>query len=280
MADDEREMFDSALDIPEQPGVPRDEQGRFAPKAEQPQEQPAEQPAQAAPVVEQQVEQPQSDSKDQGIPPWRLREEAEARRAAEARAQQIEQENAEFRRRFAQLEEQSKPKQAPDIFEDPNAFVDHGVRSAIDPIKSEVSSIREFYSRRDAVREHGAEKVKAAYDWIAQGVRTGDPEATAVYQRAMRSPDPYGEIVGSHQQKTVYQQIGSDPNAWFEKQLEERLKDPAHQAKLLERLRGDAQARPSVTQLPPSLNKTTAALSVPTDEDNSEAGLFQSALRR
>jgi len=282
MADDEREMFDSALDTPEQPdNQPRDEQGRFA-KAEQPEEpteQIEQQTEQPAPVQTEQVEQ-QQEPKDHGIPPWRLREEAEARRAAEARAQQIEREAAEYRRQIAQMQEQSKPKQVPDIFEDPNAFVSHGVQTAVAPVASQITQLREFYSQREAVREFGAEKVKAAKDWLAQGVQSGDPDAIAVYQRAMKSIDPYGDIVGAHQQRTIYQQIGGDPTAWFEKQMEERLKDPAFQTKLMERMRGDAQTRPSVTQLPPSLTKTTAALIVQPDEDNSDAGLLRDALRR
>lgn len=285
MADDEREMFDSALDNPvEQPdNQPRDEQGRFAPKAgeqleEQPAEQPVEQPAPAQ--SEQQVEQLPQDPKDQGIPPWRLREEAEARRAAEARAQQIEQAYAAAQRQLAQMQEQSKPKQVPDIFEDPSAFVSHGVQSAVDPIKSEVSQLREFYSRRDAVREHGEEKVVAAYKALDQAARAGDPEAVMTVQRVRKSMDPFGDIMGWHTTRSLVSTVGRDPNAWFEKQMEERLKDPAFQTKLIERMRGDAQSRPSVTQLPPSLNKATSALSPQPDEDNSDAGLLRDALRR
>jgi len=281
MADDEREMFDSALDTPEQPdNQPRDEQGRFA-KAEQPEEQPAEQPQAEQPVEAQtEPQEQQQEPKDHGIPPWRLREEAEARRAAEARAQQIEREAAEYRRQLAQLQEQSKPKQVPDIFEDPNAFVSHGVQTAVDPIKSEVSQLREFYSRRDAIREHGEDKVKAAYQALDQAARAGDPEAVMTVQRVRQSMDPFGDIMGWHTTRSLISTVGRDPNAWFEKQMEERLKDPAFQTKLMERMRGDAQTRPSVTQLPPSLNKTTAALTVQPDEDNSDAGLLRDALRR
>ena len=281
MADDEREMFDSALDTPEQPdNQPRDEQGRFA-KAEQPEEQPAEQPQAEQPVEAQtEPQEQQQDSRRFGIPPWRLREEAEARRAAEARAQQIEREAAEYRRQLAQLQEQSKSKQVPDIFEDPNAFVSHGVQTAVDPIKSEVSQLREFYSRRDAIREHGEDKVKAAYQALDQAARAGDPEAVMTVQRVRQSMDPFGDIMGWHTTRSLISTVGRDPNAWFEKQMEERLKDPAFQAKLIERMRGDAQTRPSVTQLPPSLNKTTAALTVQPDEDNSDAGLLRDALRR
>lgn len=280
MAD--KELFESALTEPETaPSEPaRDERGRFAPKVEATE---APEAVEEPEVPVEQHEEPKPEPKDnQGIPPWRLREEAEARRAAEERANQAAQQLAEMQRRIAQIEQNKQPEKVPDIFEDPNAFVDHGVRSAIDPVKQEIARTKEFYSRLFAEKEFGAEKVKAAYDAIAQGMQMRDPEAVGVYQRAMQSMDPYGDIIRWHQQKTVYSQIGSDPNAWFEKQLEERLKDPAHQAKLIERIRGNVQPgqRP-ITQLPPSLNKVAAAVSSDDDgEDNTDAGLLKTALRR
>jgi hypothetical protein len=292
MADDDKELFESAL-TDEQPepieaqpepeaqepeGQPRDEHGRFAPKAKEPEAEPQPEPEKA-----QEQPQPEPQRENQGIPPWRLKEEAEARRAAEERARQYERDMAEMRQQLAQMQQQNKqPEKVLDIFEDPNAFVDHGVRTAIDPVKQEISQLREFYSQRDAIREHGAEKVKAAYDAMDQALRSRDPEAHAVFQRAKQSLDPYGDIVKWHMKSTVFNQIGSDPNAWLEKQLEERLKDPQYQAKLLERIRGNVQPqqRP-ITQLPPSLNKATSAANLEEEgDDNSDAGLLKSALRR
>ena len=285
MAEDDKELFESALtdESPEieapqveaqEPEIqPRDESGRFAPKAKEPEAQ-----SQPEPETAQATEQPTEQQREnQGIPPWRLKEEADARRAAEDRARQYERDLEAMRQQIAQ---NKQPEKVPDIFEDPNAFVDYGVRSAVDPVKQEITQLREFYSRREAEREFGADKVKSAYDAIGQGLQSRDPEAVAIYQRAMQSLDPYGEIVRWHQKTTVFSQIGSDPNAWLEKQLEERLKDPAYQAKLMERIRGNVQPRP-ITQLPPSLNKATSAASNEDDgEDNSDGGLLKSALRR
>lgn len=289
MADDDKELFESALttepeneaqpepEAQEHPdNLPRDEQGRFAPKqkaAEQPEAQ--AQPDATPPEVKEQRQ-------SEGIPPWRLKEEADARRAAEERARQYERDMADLRRQIAQQQQNKQSEKIPDIFEDANGFVDHNVRTAIDPVKSEISRLREFYSQQNAVREFGAEKVKAAYDAIDQALMSHDPEAHAVLQRARESMDPFGDIVRWHQKTTVFNQIGADPNAWFEKQLEDRLKDPAHQAKLIERIRGNVQpAQRPVTQLPPSLNKqTAAAVSDDDGDDNSDAGLLKSALRR
>lgn len=283
MSDLEQDIFDSALtdDAPEtaapetqeapepevNEGPARDELGRFTAKAE---------PEPQAPV------QQEPEAREAAIPSWRLKEEAEARRAAEERYNQTVRELAEIRAQFTQMQKQSQPANpVPDIFEDANAFVQHNVGTAIDPIKQEIGQLREFYSQREATREYGAEKVKAAYDWIAQGMQTRDPERMAIYQRAMGSFDPYGEIVRSHQKQSLFEQIGTDPNAYVERQLEERMKDPAFQAKLLERIRGSAQARPGTTQIPPSLNRVSGAAPavVEDGDDNSDAGIFRYATR-
>ena len=98
----------------------------------------------------------------------------------------------------------------------------------------------------------------------------------------MSSIDPYGDIMKWHKKQTIFSTIGDDPEAFVERQIEERLKDPTYQAKVLERIRGTAQSRPStVTPLPPSINRATSAAALSgDDEDESEAGLLQSALRR
>lgn len=257
--------------------TPRDERGRFAPKTAAEQEaEKAAQPQLESPLTE------QPKDTNQGIPSWRLKEEAEARRAAEERAANHERELAELRRQFQAIQKQNEPKPpVPDLYENPDAFVDYRNQQAIEPIKSEISQLREYYSQRDAIREHGADKVKAAYEALDKGLRSRDPEAAAVYQRAMSSIDPYGDIMRWHKKQTIFSTIGDDPEAFVERQIEERLKDPTYQAKVLERIRGTAQTRPStVTPLPPSLNRATAAAALSGDEDDSDEGLLQSALRR
>lgn len=147
--------------------TPRDERGRFAPKTVAEQE--AETAAQAqpeAPVTE------QPKDTNQGIPPWRLKEEADARRAASEEAQRYRNEVDELRRQMQAIQKQNEPKPpVPDLYENPDAFVDYRNQQAIEPIKGEINQLREYYSQRDAVREHGAEKVKAAYEALDQGLR-------------------------------------------------------------------------------------------------------------
>jgi hypothetical protein len=288
MADDDQSIWDSvdepATETVEAPQVesateqvetPRDERGRFAPKTAA--EQATEQAAQEQP------EAPATEQPNRGsIPPYRLKEEADARRAAEERAANNERMLAEMQRQLQALQKQNEPQQpVPDLYENPDAFVDYRNKQAIEPIKSEISQLREYYSRRDAIREHGAEKVDAAYEALGRGLSSRDPEAIAVYQRATQSLDPFGDIMQWHRKQTIFSTIGDDPESFVERQIEERLKDPTYQAKLLERIRGVAQGRPStVTPLPPSLNRATSAAAIDGEEDESDAGLLNAALRR
>lgn len=286
---EDKELFDSALtdaapeiDTPaEQPeaieGQPRDEHGRFAARAAA---EPEIQPEPAA------AQQPQPARDEAHVPSWRLREVNDAREAAERRAQEIE---ARYQRQIEELQAKLPKQEAqpvPDLYEDPNAFVGHNVRQAVDPIKSEIGQMREFFSRRDAEREYGAEKVKAAYDWIAQGMAGRDPEVFATYQRAMQSMHPFAEIVQAHQQRQVYQQIGNDPQKWFESNLEQKLmSDPQFAASILQKIQSSARGAPQgqrhSIQLPPSLNRTASAAPMGDDgDDDSDAGLLKSALRR
>lgn len=283
----DEELFNSAMteaapeiEAPAEPevidgGQSRDEHGRFAAKAENEPEATSDPEAAA----------PQTAKDEAHVPSWRLREVNDAREAAERRAREIEdryqRELADLRSRLPKQEAQT----APDLYEDPNGFVGHNVRQAVDPIKSEIGQMREYFSRRDAEREHGAEKVQAAFAWLEEGSASRDPERFAIYQKAMQSMHPYGEIVKAHQERQVLQQIGSDPQKWFETSLEQKLQsDPQFAASLLQKIqqtaRGAPQQQGSTVRLPPSLNRIASAQSAAdASGDMSDASLFENAMR-
>lgn len=211
------------------------------------------------------------------IPPARLRQEADARRFAEQRADDL----------ARQLDALRKPPteapKRPDVFEDPNAFLDHGVREAVDPIKGEIGQLREFYSRRDAVREHGEDKVRTAFQALDQAANAGDPEAMTTVQRVKKSMDPFGDIVSWHTKQSLFSEVGSDPKAYRERVIEEALKDPEVQKRFLESTRaaaaqtGKTVVRPVVSTLP-SLTRVGAA-ALPDAQDEDDATLFASVTR-
>lgn len=221
--------------------------------------------AQAEPA---QTAQPPAQS--DAVPAWRLREEAEGRRQAEARAAQIERQLEELRR----AQEAAKPK--PEIWDDPNAFIEQNIKRNVDPIQQQMTQMREQYSQMMAIQQHGADKVQAAFAALDQAAKAGDPEALMVVQRVKtNSMHPFGDIMNWHNRQSVFTQVGGDLEAYKKKLTDEAreaaLKDPEFVQKAIESARANARPviRPpqaaNVTKLP-SLNRGTAAA----DDDEPE----------
>jgi len=225
-------------------GPPRDEAGRFAPKV-------ADTPAQAeaapaAPVPSADKPPAPVEAKQEPppgwIPAWRARE------IADARAREVE----------ARYAKQQPPAPRPDMWENPDGFVEHGVKQAIDPVQQRMDAIREHYSWKDAVREHGQETAVEARKWFYEAVHAGDPNVAPVLQKALASIDPFDDIVTAYKQHKTLATIGTDPDAWFNKELERRkASDPEFAAKHLTPAQSAAQSDPptNIVRLPPSLNR-------------------------
>lgn len=272
---DDKALFESATSeaAPETPAVaeeakpeqdagqPRDEQGRFAPKAE----------TQAPAVEAKSVEQPKpvqapapAETRQEPppgwIPAWRAREMVEAARAQQPKPQ---------------------PQEPLDPYLEPEKFRDHGVKQAVDPIRGEIATQREYYSRKDAIRTHGQETVANAYKWLEQGMSNGDQRMLPIYQRAMSSIDPYEEVVMAYKRDKTLAMVGDDPNAWFEKELERRKSDPEFAAKHLTPAQQPNGAQPtSIVKLPPSLNRQPGAASSQAPGTLSDADLYAHAIGR
>lgn len=217
-----------------------------------------QQPAPAEPVAPQvaQPEPPKAPAEPEAvIPSWRLREEADARRLAEDRARLLEE-------RLNQLETQARQSQkTPNFYENPDEATQRMIAQSLQPMAEATQRQLMYMGKMLANTVHGAEKVDAAEKAFLQAIqsRSLDP---AEYEQVVGSPNRYDSVVQWHQRHSVLSSVGTDPNAWFEKQLGERLKDPTFQAKLLEAVRGNAGgAAPSSVQLPPSLSRSTAAAS-------------------
>ena len=207
------------------------------------------------------------EAKDEAhIPAWRLREESEARRQAERRYEELQ----------AQLrQQQPQPQQGPDIFENPSAFVQQYVEQAEARMAARLQAQSENTSLKWAVREHGVETVSTARQALEQGLGVGDPAARDVYRRAINSDDPYGVIIQWHHTGEVLRTTGGDLNAYRQKILDEALKDPEYQRKVIESARVLAQAsgrmveRPS-SHRPPLLHRSEiSAQEVATDKSPS-----------
>jgi len=216
------------------------------------------------------------------IPPGVLREAKEAARAAERRAQELEARLDAFMR---QQQPKPEPKQRTDMFDNPSAFVQEEVSPHLSQLQAELVRTRETYSQLFAEQKHGAEKVQAAYNWIKEGLANRDPEIQQTYQRAMQTANPYDVITRAHLQRQTISEIGDDLPSYRNRILEEAMKDPAFQAKVLEATRQQAQqsgqtiARP-VSSLPSITKVGAAALPAGQEADMSDAELFAAATRR
>ena len=267
---------EAAPAAPEAPqdGRPRDEQGRFL-KAE------SAAPAAATPAPE-----PAQTPADH-IPSWRLREESEARRAAEQRLAQLEERSRQFEISARRYEEQlrrftEKPQEPIDPFADPQRFRDEGIQQHVAPLQQQMMQQREYYSRELAITKHGEDAVKQAYDWLEKRAHAGDPRAMQVFQHVMGTMDPYGELIRVHKRETV----SEDPEAWLKQELAARAKDPARRQELLQLLSG-GEAQPvqsaptrNVVQLPPSLNRTGGSAAPNGGGSMDDASLFAHAMGR
>lgn len=279
---DSSDLFESAMSdepvaqgapepeaVAEPTGQPRDEHGRFAAKVE---------PEPVAPTP-----QPAADhgKEEANVPSWRLREIAEERRQALARAEQAEREAAQFRERLAALERQNAPKPEPvDIFADPNAWAQQQLSPFEQRMQQMQANLVLRASRAENVAIHGRDVVKAAEDAIDEAVRNRDPDVPALQAKLQASDDPVGVAIEWHKSRSLLKETGGDLNAYKAKALEDALNDPAFLAKALEKARAGQQTPQHKIQMPPSLNRIAAA-QVAGDDDNdaSDAALFRHAMR-
>jgi hypothetical protein len=250
-------MSDAPVEKPEQvqeqaapepvaDGPVRDEQGRFASAKAEVEAAPPQLP------VAGQVEPPKPVEQDAQVPSWRLRELREARETAERDRDTERQARARVEAQLQALMAQQQPKQAPDMYADPDGYQQHQqqtVQSAVDQVRFQISE--------DMARDKfGDEKVNAALEWAKQNL---GPAETVRIQRAR---NPYREMVSLYDERQTLSQIGGDLTAYRAKVMDEALNDPAFMQKVADKLRGNVQTtngqRPAIS-LPPSLNKATGS---------------------
>jgi hypothetical protein len=248
---------------PEQEIQPhRDEHGRFASKEEE----------QPAPVAAE-AEKPAVDDNAAMVPSWRVREINEEKRALADRLAAMEAERSKW--------QQPPPPPAPEVkAEKPDPLLDpEGYEKYLETKFEEklLNNHRES-SLAQAHRTY-KEEFEEAY---AAAQKQVDP---ALRARMQQSRDPGETLMQWHRERKTMAEVGSDPNAYFNRRFEDYLKDPANQAKVLERIRGGAQPQPGAPRqaapvhLPPSLTRATNASADMSADDNdiSNDGLWRHA---
>jgi hypothetical protein len=225
---------------------------------------------------------PQDGAKDENIPSWRLREEAEARRVAEERASKA-QRDLEVLVQAIQTEAQQQKEtgQGPtpdDFFGDPRKSVETVVLEAIRPLIEQTRASQNALNRVLASQTHSVKAVEEAEAAFLEGVNKKTLDVTE-YESVVQAPNRYDAVVRWHKRHKALAVVGDDPAAYFDKQLESKLADPAFQTQLLEKIRGavgTAGTGSSVVKLPPSLSKSTSSARASNEDQGSmdDASLF------
>lgn len=240
----------------------RDERGRFA-KAEQP-------------VVETPEPAKQSEPEHR-IPLAELLNEREKRQNEQRRAEQLMRELEHLRQ---QLQPPRQQQAVPDQFADPegyNAYWEQRFQMQQQNFQSAIRAVQAENSLARAHQQYGKvfeEGYQAVLDRAQQGDRT-------VAQLIANAPNPGDAIVNWYKREQTLQKVGTDPDAYVQKVLEEALENPEFLAKALEKAKGVAAAQPSQQiKLPPSLNKATAAARSDDGATLSDAGIYSHAIGR
>lgn len=135
----------------------------------------------------------------------------------------LEQQNAQWEQRFSQIMTAVVPKQAqpapapaPEIWDDPNAFVRSQAMEMVSPLQQQMLAM----ARQVAEIQYQPDKVKAAEEAFNRAAAAGqiDPE---IHRRINSAPNPFAAAVQWHQHTSTMSEIGSDPAAYKAKLAEE-----------------------------------------------------------
>lgn len=305
MPDTEQDIFDSAMsgevseviETPIQEAEPkpepevqpdarlRDEKGRFAPKAG---DKPQETTQQTTPEVKPEPEPQQATERQdrgEGIPAWRLREEADAKREWQAKAEQASRDAENARRELAaiqqrmsgverQLHEKQNP--PPDMYADPEGYQRHQQQTYEQRLQMQAVAFSEQLARV----KFGDELYDKAERELERHVQTNPHDPIVHVIR--NSSRPAFEVVNWFQQREAQQRLGGKSiDDLLKEEREKLLNDPAFLANAVEKAK--ATAKPAATTANtniPSLNRATAAASNSIDEEMSDGNFLKSLLPR
>ncbi len=130
----------------------------------------------------------------------------------------LEQQNAQWEQRFSQIMTAVVPKQAqpaaapaPEIWDDPNAFVRSQAMEMVSPLQQQMLAMARSVAEIQFREQPGI--VKEAEEAFNRAAATGqiDPE---IHRRINASPNPYAAAVEWHQHTSTMSEIGADPAAW------------------------------------------------------------------
>lgn len=184
--------------------------------------------------------------------------DARLAKQAEGFQKQLREQAENFQRQFAVFAPKppvETPKAPPHFFDDPDAAFDNRLRAAIDPIQQSQTSIVENFSRMMASDKFGEDTVNAAMSEIEKRVSQNPQGMRATYERIMRAPHPYGELVKWHKEVSALSTYGDDPEAYINAEVERRIAA----AQGGQQQNGGQQFQPQHQQRPPTMPSSFAS---------------------
>ncbi len=222
------------------------------------------------------------------VPPSRLREESDRRRTVEQQLQEerdarlrLEGEMRAIRGQQQQPRREPEQPQKPDMFADPDgyeAWLIGQVRQQFDA----QSQDRMLNMSMSFAHEMYGEEFEEAY----QALNVLDPQSTRdrqVVQQIARAPNPGIALMKWHRNREVIQNLGDNPAAYIEAEVErrlaERLDGGARQQPRQQPVGGVRRGAPVQRRVPPSLNGASGSGTQrprvdPRGVDGSEGAVF------
>lgn len=178
------------------------------------------------------------------VPITALLDEREKRQEAQRKAEEAERRAKDLEQRLAAMQQ---PQPTVDFKDNPQAVIEHRLLNE-----------RLNTSEIVAAQAHGQDVVEAAKQAFVEAARK-DP---LLLQQAHRQTHPYDFVVKWHKQQSLLSQIGNDPDAWINAQVEARLQERLAQP-------------PAPKAPPPSMARAPAAGGESIKPGNAFDALFQ-----
>lgn len=232
------------------------------------------------------------------VPSWRLREERETREATQLLLREAQAANKQLMDMMQRMQQPPQQMQPPPQRELPDPVLDpRGYHAAV--MEEVTSAIRVTQLDTDLRMTHArhGEKFEKAYEAFLAVA----PQHPDFARSVVNGPSPGQRMVDWYERQTMMAEIGPDPQAWLQRQLQAALSDPENLRRAIDaanaanrnaggqpapRLAGGQQQPPGVTfRLPPTLSRLpsgspdTGEPSVGGGENDSEH-MFRTAMDR
>lgn len=250
------------VEASDQASADRDEKGRFKAKGKEGDGEPE---AQAEGEAEAAAGDQKGDAAQPAIPAWRLSEVTQERNQYRDQLQERDRQMAAMQAELRQLKQQLAPpeqKPAPELWDDPDAYVGHAVQQHINQAVQPLVQALHANAKMVAEAQYSAEEVEAAGKSLLEAAQAGQVDQ-ATLNRVLSSPNRYVAAVNWHREAQALKEVGGDINAYNQRFQERLLDDPAFLKKVAERLRagsgGQQGGRAPNVDLPPSLTRVADA---------------------